>query len=288
VHFFADSAVLARHLARELGLPARQADVHRFPDGESLVTLQPTPGETALLVRSLDDPNAKLVEVLLAADALRRAGARHVVLVAPYLAYMRQDAVFRPGEPVSQQVVAGLLGRAFDRVLTVEAHLHRTPRLDRVFPCAARSLAVAPVVGDWCAGRAPGSLVVGPDEESEPWVRAIARRAGVPWVVAAKRRKGDRSVRVDLPPLPRARRALLVDDIASTGATLAAAARELHRRGVRRVEAVVVHPIFARGALARLERAGVSRVVSCDTISHASNRIRVAPLLARALGRGSR
>lgn len=267
---------------------ARALDVHRFPDGESLVRARVSAGE-AILVRSLHDPDAKLVQLLLAADALRRAGARRVTLVAPYLSYMRQDRVFRRGEPISQRVVGRLLGDVFDRVLSVEAHLHRIRRLGDVVTCPARSLSAAPLLARWCLTHPAVQLVVGPDEESEPWVRGLARRAVLAWAVGRKQRLGDRRVRLELPELPAlpgSARCLVVDDIASSGGTLAAAARALRRRGLRRVDALVVHALFAPGALRRLRSSGIERVVSCDTVPHATNRIGVAPLLATALPGG--
>ena len=264
--------------------------MRHFPDGESLVRARAAGAREAIVVRSLDDPDAKLVQVLLAADALRRSGARRVILVAPYLPYMRQDRTFRSGEPVSQRVVARLLGGAFDRVLTVEAHLHRTKRLADVFPCPARSLSAAPLLARWCLAHPEVRLVVGPDEESARWVRGVARDAGLAWAVCRKERLGDHRVRVEvpeLPDLPRSARALLVDDIVSSGGTLAAAARALRRRGVRHVDALVVHALFARGALRRIRGAGIERLVSCDTVRHATNRIGVAELLAGALARAA-
>jgi len=285
VHAFGESLALARRLARALGsAPPAPVRVHRFPDGESRVRVAPAAPRT-VLVRTFDRPNDKLVEVLLAADALRRSGARRLVLVAPYLPYMRQDRAFQPGEPVSQRVVGKLLGGAFDRVLTVEAHLHRIARLDEVFPCPARSLPAAPALAAWLARRRGRPCLVGPDAESEPWVRGLARVAGLPFIVGRKERLGDRSVRVRLPALPPgARRALLVDDVASSGATLAAAARALRRGGAARVDAAVVHAIFAPGALARIRASGVEELVSTDTVAHATNAIGVASLLAAALG----
>jgi ribose-phosphate pyrophosphokinase len=284
VHHFVDSAPAGRSLARALGAPARAVEVHRFPDGESLVRVRAAAGREAILVRGLHDPNAKLLEVVLAADALRRAGARRLCLVTPYLPYMRQDRVFRPGEALSQRVVGTCLGRAFDRVLTVQAHLHRVRRLADVVPCRARSLSAAPLLGAWCRARARRAVLIGPDEESRPWVRAVAREAGLPFAVARKRRLGDRRVRLELPDLPAARHAVLVDDVATSGATLAAAVRALHRRGVARVDALVVHALLEPGARARLRAAGLAELVSCDTVPHESNRLRTAPLLAAALG----
>ncbi len=291
VHAFHDTRRFGAALAHATGATLRAVAVHRFPDGESRVRVRAPLHLDAVLVRSLDAPDAKLVETLLAADALRRAGAPRVTLVAPYLPYMRQDAVFVPGDAISQRVVGELLGRAFDRVLTVEAHLHRIDRLAEVFACPARSLSAAPAVAAWLRRVAPRALIAGPDQESKPWVSAIARAAGVPWVVATKRRLGDARVRVEVPPLPvdrRAPNAVIVDDVASSGATLAATARALRRAGVARVWVVVVHALFAAGALARIERAGVTRVVSCDTVAHRSNGIHVAPLVARALSARTR
>ncbi|MFM7735117.1 MAG: ribose-phosphate diphosphokinase [Alphaproteobacteria bacterium] len=287
LHAFPDGLPFARALGRAAGAGVRAIDLHRFPDGESLVRVGRPAGRDAVVVRPLDSPNEKLVEVVLAADALRRAGARSVTLVAPYLAYMRQDAVFAPGQPVSQRAIATMLGRAFDRVLAVEAHLHRVASLAEIFPVPALSISASPAIARWIARSAgdPGETVlVGPDQESEASLRAVAEAAGgLRWVVGRKLRRGDRDVRVSLPRV-RAEHAVVVDDVASSGRTIAATAERLRRSGVRRVDAVVVHAVFARGALSAMRAAGVRRVVSCDTIEHRTNAIPVAGLLASALG----
>ncbi len=284
VHAFAEGARLAREIARRLRARCAMVRAHRFPDGESLVRIATPPGRHAVLVSPLDEPNPKLVETMLAADALRRAGARRITLVAPYLPYMRQDKVFEPGEPVSQRVMGAMLARWFDGLITVEPHLHRVRRLADAVPCRrAEAVSAAPAIADWVARNARGALVVGPDAESRRWTLAIARRAGLRAALGHKRRIGDRRVKIRFMKLPAARRAVIVDDIASSGATLAAAARELRRCGIRTVDAVVVHAIFAPGALAAIRRAGVRRIVSCDTIPDPTNAIRCAPLIAAAL-----
>ncbi|MEN8158746.1 MAG: phosphoribosyltransferase family protein, partial [Myxococcota bacterium] len=122
-----------------------------------------------------------------------------------------------------------------------------------------------------------------PDEESEPWLQRLAAPAGAAWRVGRKLRRGDAEVAVSLPALPPgAGHAVIVDDIASTGTTLVATARALREAGVSRVDALVVHAVFAAGAEEALRAAGIARVVSTDTIPHASNAIGVAALVASA------
>jgi ribose-phosphate pyrophosphokinase len=262
----------------------RPVRVHRFPDGESLVEVTPRPAPDAVLLRQIHDPNAKLLELALAADALRRAGARRLTLVAPYLPYMRQDRVFEAGQSHSQSVVGRWLGATFDRVLTVEAHLHRTPRLGDVLPCRASSLSAAPVFADWVQSRRGSVVLVGPDEESGAWVRRLARACRVPWFVGHKERLGDRRVRIRFPDLPVVSKAILVDDIVSSGSTLAVAARALRARGVPQVEALAVHALVTPSGLTRMREAGIAALRSCDTVPHPTNRFRVASLLAGQLG----
>ncbi len=101
----------------------------------------------------LIDPNDKLISILFAAEALRRNGAERLVLVAPYLCYMRQDAAFKAGEAISQKVVGRLLAETFDRVITVDAHLHRTKTIQSVFPgIEAEDLSAMPAIADVLAG----------------------------------------------------------------------------------------------------------------------------------------
>ncbi|NNL67781.1 MAG: ribose-phosphate diphosphokinase [Myxococcales bacterium] len=287
VHAFADAYPFAAGFPPGASGAHRAVEVHTFPDGESRVRVQSDGARHAIVVRSLDQANRKLLEVLFAADALRRRGVQSLALVAPYLGYMRQDRAFRAGEAVSQQVVGRLLGDAFDVVLTLEAHLHRIRRLSEVVPCQASSVSAAPLIGRWCREQAHFDVVVGPDVESAPWIGAVAETAALPPLVYEKVREGDRAVRLEGPPLPAgARSALVVDDIASTGETLVAVARDLKARGILRVEAAVVHALFDPAGEARLLEAGIDRIVSSDTLSHPSNAIATGAFLASRLPEG--
>ncbi|MBN4688417.1 ribose-phosphate pyrophosphokinase-like domain-containing protein, partial [Escherichia coli] len=132
-------------------------------------------------------PNEKLVELLLLAPAARELGAQRLWLVAPYLAYMRQDMAFSPGEVVSQRQVGRWLASVFDGLITVDPHLHRVATLVEAVPLAqAQVLSAAPLLAQTVAARRPGALLLGPDEESEQWVRQAAAAAGLQAAVCRK------------------------------------------------------------------------------------------------------
>ncbi|KAF0124807.1 MAG: ribose-phosphate pyrophosphokinase [Xanthobacteraceae bacterium] len=277
----------AARLAVRLGVPAHTVDVHRFPDGELRVTVGPA-APTTILYASLDQPNDKLITLLFAAEALRRGGARRLVLVAPYLCYMRQDTAFSPGEAISQTVIGRLLAGAFDRVVTVDAHLHRTPSLDAILPgIESLNLSAVPAIAEGltAAGYDPRTIVVGPDAESEPWARDLGSRLGVDHMVASKTRQGDRSVAITLPDAGAisGRPVILFDDIVSSGGTIIACAKALLAVGATRVEVIVTHALFLRAILGDFAQAGISSVRSTSSVPHPTNAIPLDGLLASAL-----
>jgi ribose-phosphate pyrophosphokinase len=282
---FDDESRLAQALAAALGWPCAIVERHRFPDGETRLRLPPVLPPQVVLLRGLQQPNEKLAELMLVAAGARELGAAQLTLVSPYLAYMRQDIAFSPGEVVSQRHLGRALAAWFDSVVTVDPHLHRVPTMDAVLP-GRRGLALtaAPLLGEFVARQVPGSLLLGPDEEAEQWVSAAARASGLEHAVCRKQRHGDHDVAVALPTVNVAGRAVvLFDDVASTGRTLMAAARGVLAGGARSVDAVVTHALFVGDAQARLHAAGVRQLWSSDTVPHASNAVTVVPLLAAAL-----
>lgn len=284
VHGFADEAAEVGRLADALGVAGGEIGLHRFPDGESLPTV-PQGARCVILYRSLHHPDDRLVPLLLAADAYRRAGVERLVLVAPYLCYLRQDAVFRPGQPLSRDVIGRLLGAAFDRVVTVQAHLHRTPDLGATLGTAADNLSVAADLAALFAQGPERPLVVGPDVESRPWVEAAAARLGADWTTFDKVRHGDEDVRLTLGATVaiKDRRVLLMDDVCSTGGTLAGAIARLVQAGATSVDVAVAHALFGPDVEARLRTAGARRIVSSDSVPHPTNALPLSGVLAAAL-----
>lgn len=291
VYTFADGWNQAAAIATRARAGLGKIDVHRFPDGETLVQAAPlsdAKGRIVAIYRSLDDPNAKLTELMLAASAVRSLGADKVILIAPYLPYMRQDRAFAPGQAVSQLVLAQFLSAHFDAVVTIEPHLHRTHSLQDIF---GRTPAIA--IG---AGRAIAAhmrdeatvptVVVGPDEESESLVREVVDVVGTSWFTARKRRSGDTDVRIELPagldigghPV------VIVDDIISSGTTIATLSRALKAAGAATINVYAVHALFDQGAAFLMHRAGVAKIKSVSTVPHTTNAISAADLICAGLG----
>ncbi len=284
---FDDEAVLAHALAAALQVPCSLVQRHGFPDGETRLRLPPALPANVAVLRGLQQPNAKLTELLLAAAGARELGAQRLTLISPYLAYMRQDIAFTPGEVVSQRHLGRLLAAAFDAVVTIDPHLHRVATLDEVVPGRqGLALSAAPLLGAFVARQVPQALLLAPDEEAGQWVRAAAQAAGLDHAVCHKQRQGDRDVAVSLPDVAVSGRAVvLLDDVASTGRTLVAAARGALGRGAASVDVAVTHGLFVGDALQQVQAAGVRHVWSSDSLPHTSNAVSVVPLLAAALQR---
>jgi len=277
---------MAEKLASALGAERGTTTVRRFPDGESYVRVESAvEGRRVAIVCTLDRPDDKLIPLLLLAAAARENGATDVGLVAPYLAYMRQDSCFQPGETVSARHFAAWLSRGFDWLATVDPHLHRITKLSQVYVIPTRHVHAAPAVAAWLRAHVTRPALVSPDEESNQWVADVASRADAPMVVLHKVRKGDRDVEVSVPDVERWRdhTPVLVDDIVSTGRTMAETIGHLRRAGLAAPVCIAIHAVFSGNAVQDLESTGAGLVVSCDTVVHPTNGISVAPDLASAV-----
>jgi ribose-phosphate pyrophosphokinase len=277
----------ANRLASRLGLSLQEIALHRFPDGEMRVTVGRA-SSTTIVYASLDQPNDKLLAILFAAEALRRGGARRLVLLAPYLCYMRQDAAFHEGEAISQKAVGRLLAATVDRVITVDAHLHRTTDIRAVFPgIEAENLSAMPAIANALriTGIDPATIVVGPDAESRPWVSDLAGRLGLAHAVAQKIRRGDRAVEIGFaePASVAGRPVLLVDDIVSSGGTLIACAKALSAAGAKAIDAVITHALFSPEMAIEFTNAGIGSIRSTSSVPHPTNAIPLDDIFTTAL-----
>lgn len=282
---FPEYSAPAQRLAQALNCPYGQVEIHRFPDDESKVRIPETLPEHVILCRSLDHPNDKLIELLLAAETARTAGAQSLTLVVPYLCYMRQDHAFHRGEAVSQRIIGRWLSTLFDTVITVDPHLHRIADLSEVLPAKhIVTLNAGPLLAAFLHQRLGRALLIGPDSESQQWVEQIAERAGMDYLVGEKQRLSDTEVHIKLPlGNLRGKTAVIVDDVASTARTLAITAQHLRAAGAAEIHCCVTHALFVGDAEAVLRKAGINHIWSTDSVLHSSNAVELAGILAAAV-----
>jgi len=286
VFAFPGHAGLSRELQAATGAIAGTLVLHRFPDGESYVRLDtPVAGREAVFVCSLDDPDAKLLQLLFAVAAAKDLGAVRAGIVAPYLAYMRQDTRFKPGEAISSVTVGKLVSGVADWLITVDPHLHRNASLDAVYAIPSRVVQAAPAISAWIVANVAKPLLVGPDAESGQWVAQVASAVNAPCIVLDKTRHGDRDVTVSMPSAEqfRDRTPVLVDDIVSTAHTMIAAIARLREAGLAAPVCIGVHALFADDSYTELQAAGAARIVTCNTVPHASNAIDVDAAISAAV-----
>jgi len=276
----------AERLAACAGVELGSLTTRDFPDGETYMRLNSAvAGRQVAIVCSLHQPNEKLLPLIFLADAARSLGAKRVGLIAPYLAYMRQDTRFRSGEAITSRSFAKVVSRAHDWLITIDPHLHRIHELSDVYMVPSVALHAATDLGRWIARSVEQPVIVGPDEESAQWASAVAEAAGAPWTVLSKVRHGDRAVEVHIPDLEPflGHTPVLVDDIISSGQTMIDVIRQLRDIRTPAPVCVAVHAVLCPGASDALRAAGASVVVTTNTIAHPTNGIDIVPMLASAV-----
>lgn len=282
---FPGMEALAARLVDRTGIHSHPVDLHRFPDGETLVTLpEQLVDQDVAILSTLHDPDSLALPLTFAAATAREFGAKSVGLIAPYLAYMRQDHRFAPGQAVSAPIFARFIQESFDWLVTADPHLHRIHSLDELFDFPTRRIETAPHLAEWVKANVPDSVLLGPDGESRQWVAEVARLAGRPFEVLEKIRSGDRDVQVSVPQSEAllAGTPVILDDVASSGRTMIEAIARLAAAGCRPPVCVVIHAVFSGDSYGQILKAGAARIVTTDSIPHESNAISLARPLAEA------
>lgn len=273
----------ASKLANRLGTELVTPELRRFPDGEIYVRLPHVADHVVMCGSLYPAPADRFLELAFIAATARDLGANRVGLVAPYLAFLRQDVQFHPGEGVTAKYFARMVSSSVDWMVTVDPHLHRLDALGGVYTIPTTVAHAAASIATWVTSEIDQPVLVGPDAESEQWVAAVAAACGAPYEILLKTRRGDRDVSVSASTRSwNGHTPVLIDDIVSTGKTLIEATRSLRAAGSIAPLCIAIHAVFADAVEQQLVAAGASGIVTCNTITHASNRICVADSIAEA------
>lgn len=260
--------------------------IRSFPDEETYIKINTdVKNRHVIFIASLNHPNNKLLPLIFAASTAKDLGAKKIGLVAPYLAYMRQDKQFNPGEGVTSTYFASLLSRYYDWLITVDPHLHRRHSLDEIYTTSNYVLNATEAISRWIKQNVMNPFLIGPDKESEQWVSSIAQKSKAPFVILEKIRKDDYSVEISLPHIEEYKNhtPVIVDDIISTGRTMIETIKQLKNLQMKSPICIGVHAVFAGNAYEELLKSGASKVITCNTIAHVSNVIDLSDMIVKTV-----
>jgi ribose-phosphate pyrophosphokinase len=283
---------LALDIAAYLQRPLGDATVTSFPDGETFVKINDNVrGRDVLIVQPTCPPsNQNIMELLIMADAIRRASAERITAVIPYFGYARQDRKDQPRVPITAKLVANILAAAgIDRVLTMDLHAQQ---LQGFFDIPVDHLYALPVMVEYLHRKEIANLVVvSPDVGGVKMASAYAEALGAGLAIVVKRRRT--ATEVDALHVigdVEGKNVLLIDDITETAGTLTSAARMLRTRGVLDIYAGVSHAVLTDLAVQRLEGSEIKELITTDSVpvrTGSGDRVRV-PSIAELLGEGIR
>jgi|TARA_B110000908_G_scaffold53507_1_gene65272 ribose-phosphate pyrophosphokinase len=287
---------LAQMVVDRLGVPLGEAKVSTFSDGECAIELlEDVRGKDVFIIQPTCAPtNSNLMELILMADAMRRASAARVTAVVPYFGYARQDRRPRSARvPISARVVANMMARSgIDRVLTVDLHAEQ---IQGFFDIPVDNVFGSPVLLDEITKQDyDNPLVVSPDVGGVVRARAVAKQLNTDLAIIDKRReKANESQVMHIIGDVTDRTCILVDDMCDTAGTLCKAADALKANGAKRVVAYATHPVLSGAAVDNISNSSLDELVVTDTIplseaSKACSKIRqltMADLLAESVRR---
>lgn len=267
---------LIENICNKLNLQLEPIILHEFPDGETSIQINShLKNNTCILIETFNQPNNKILPLIFLAETMRELGAKNIGLITPYLAYMRQDKQFHPGEGVSSRYFARLITNYFDWIITIDPHLHRIHHLQDLYKIPASVIHATKNIAQWIKLNVNNPVLIGPDIESKQWVAEIAKEINAPFLVLEKVRSSDRDIKITIPQMERYKTHIpvLVDDIISTAKTMIETVMHLKKLNNHSPICIGIHGLFAGSAYDDLLKAGVAKIVTCNTIPHLTNQI---------------
>ncbi|WP_242157576.1 ribose-phosphate diphosphokinase [Aestuariivivens sediminis] len=275
--------ILTEQLSIKMDADIGNHIVSKFPDQETYVrVVTDVQDKAVVLICTLYEPNEKILPIYFLSRTAKSLGAKKVLLVAPYLAYMRQDKEFHKGEGLTSQYFGELMSTVVDAIITIDPHLHRITSLSEHYRIPNAVVHSGVEISRWIKDYINNPIIIGPDTESKQWVSDIALAVGVPHVVLGKIRHSANTVEIRLPEMVRYKNKVpvVVDDIISTAHTMIETVKHLKRAGMKPPVCIGIHAIFSGSSYQELLDCGVHSVVTCNTVRHPSNAIDLTNILA--------
>jgi|SRR3989344_3208680 len=279
---FPDVVPIGKKVAAALKAKFEEIRVHKFPDNEFNIKFKNNPkGKKVVVINSIfNETNQKLVETLLAGGVAKDYGAKKIILVATYLPYMRQDTHFSNYDSFSAKHMLEIFAD-FDKIIAIDPHLHRIKNMHYLSD-RAESITADDVIADYIKKRFKGDFeIIGPDEESQQWSAKIAKILKKKVVILHKDRFGDSRIKQVSFNFDKNKNYIIIDDIISTGKTIAGVLGMIEKRGAKKIVCIGIHGLLTNGADKLIKK--YAELITTNTISGKYSRIDVSPAIIERL-----
>ncbi len=255
-------------------------EIKRFPDGELYVRLKQSIKNEKTTIIQTTYPDEHIIELFLLLDAVKRAKASQITVVIPYFGYARQDKQFKKGEPISAQVIAELISHYADNIITIDPHKEHI--LD-FFTVPAESISAVNPIAEYFKNKHI-DFVLAPDAGAIDRAKKAANILKCDVDYMEKTRIDGSTIKISPKNVNvQNKNTLIIDDIISTGGTMATSIRELKKQGAKQVFVSCTHGLFAGTAIDKLQSAGCEEIIATDTINSAFSKVKTAKIIAEAL-----
>lgn len=276
------SKSIAEDLSKELNVPLANVIAKRFPDEEFYVRIMDDISKEHVVIVQTTYPDPNIIELFILQNAVEEAGAKEVSIVIPYFGYARQDTKFQNGEPISAKAMADLISLNADRVITVDPHKEYI--LD-FFSTSAFSCSAVPELAKYLKNKKI-DMVLAPDKGALERAKKASSIIGCEFDYMEKKRIDGTTIEIKPKNLnAKNKNVAIIDDIISTGGTMAKSIQELKKHGAKNVFVACTHGLFAGNAVKKLTSAGCNEIISTDTIKSKFSKVKIAPCISPLLNK---
>jgi len=250
--------------------------IHRFPDGELYVRIKEKIEKHEIIIIQTTYPDENIIELFLLLDACKRANAKKITVIIPYFGYARQDKQFKPGEPISAEALATLICVNADEIITIDPHKEH---IKGFFSIPTKSVSAVPALAEYLKNKKI-DVVLAPDEGALKRAKDTAKILNCEVDYLEKKRIDGNTITIKPKQLEvKNKNVAIIDDIISTGGTMAAAITELKKQKAAKVHVVCTHGLFAGTAIEKLKKAQCDEIISTETIKSAYSIVKITPVL---------
>jgi len=274
------SKSIAKDLSKLIKVPLLKTELKRFPDKELYVRILDNIKGKDITIVQTTYPDENIIELFLLLNAVKEAKAKKITTIIPYYGYARQDTMFKPGEAISAKALAELISLNSDKVITVDPHKEYI--LD-FFKTKAYSVSAVPTIAEYLKTKKV-DMILAPDKGALNSAKEASKIIGCDFDYMEKTRIDGKNVEIKPKNLDvKNKKVGIVDDIISTGGTMAKSINELKKQGAKKVFVSCTHGLFAGEAIKKLNSAGCDEIISTDTIENKFSKVKIAKALTNII-----